>query len=954
MECGRHLNIEIITQARVTAIKGQEGNFTLTVRQSPGYVHADKCIACGRCSEVCPAGVPDEHDFFLSERKAIHIGYAQAVPLTYAIDHSACLRLNGQAKCRRCRQACPAGAIDFSQAEHTLRIQAGAVILAAGFVPFDPSGHAPWGYGTLANVITSPEMERLLSSCGPTRGHLQRPSDGQPVRSLAFLLCVGSRAQHGPGHAYCSSVCCMSSIKEAVLAKESSPSTEVTIYYSDLRTHGKGFERYFQHARDRHGIRFVRCRPHGVEAAPGDRIRIRTLSESGRQREDTVDMAVLSVGMVLPDESLALARTAAIQMGQERFAATSSFQPLRSSRRGIFVCGAFSGPRDISHAIEQGSAAAASAAELLHQARFSSWKRTVFPPQRPVDSTLRIGVFLCHCGGNIAENIDMDALARRTERMEQVTLVKQLLFGCSQDSRKEIIAEIERLGLNRVVIAACSPRSHEELFRTTLREAGLNGHLLEMANLRHQVAWVHGHDRQAATRKAADLVRMATAALRDRFPVRGEKIPVKPSALVIGGGVAGMTAALNLAGQGFSVELVEKSDRLGGNALNLNRTWNGEQVPPFVRRLTEQVNDHPGITVHLSSEVISVSGRIGQFSTTIRDRKNHRRIIGHGVTLLCTGGRRALPTEYGYAKLPQVVTALEFDALHIYGDIRVNRGTTFVFLQCVGSRDENHNYCSRVCCTHSVQSAIALKEENPERRVYILYREMRTYALRERLYHKALELGVIFINHDRFGKPQVNGHGEQVQVEVWDHVLNRPLRIIADMVILASGILPGADAADLSSLLRVTVDEDGFFQEAHPKLRPVDLPGEGLFVAGLAHGPKPLEESVCQALAAAGRAGAILARGEIQLSMLKAVVNESACDGCGLCLEACPYQAIHPVTIPGQEETRLVRVEETRCTGCGICQGSCPKKGIDVNDFTHAQLLAQIDAALEESEVRQP
>lgn len=878
---------------------------------------------------------------------AIHIAYAQAVPLTYCIDPNLCLHLNGTDNCSRCSDICPADAVDFfmSAQENTIRV--GAIIMAPGFSPYNPREKGSWGYGVLDNVITSPEMERLLSSCGPTSGRLLRPSDNRPVKQLAFIQCIGSRDPRPCGHGYCSSVCCMTAIKEAMIARENDSEPEVTVFYSDMRTHGKGFDRYFQRAGDK-GVRFVRCRPHGIEPGPKQKLRLRTINDQGRQFEEYFDMVVLSVGLEIREPTVKLARLAGIHLGPEHFASTSSFQPVLSSKKGIYICGAFSGPKNISMSIEQGSAAAAEVASLLMPARNTTTGLRHFPKEKTLKFPVKIGVFLCHCGNNISETIDLKTVRKKTAALESVSHVEEVLFGCSQDSRELIIDLVRSLGLTRIVIAACSPKSHEELFRRTIREAGLNEHLLEMANIRNQDSWVHALEPAAATDKAVDLIKMAVAAVILKRPVTANTAAVKQTALVVGGGVAGMTAAINLADQGFPVDLVEKTDRLGGNGLNLHRTWNGEHVPPYIKKLQASVLNHPGITVHFSATVLDAGGHAGNFHTTIRDRKEHRRIITHGAGIIAVGGKRSLPDEYGYGKVPGVVAAVEFDALHIYNDIRVSRGSSFVFIQCVGSRDEKHNYCSRVCCTHSVQSAIELKKEDPNRQVYILFREMRTYGLRESLYNRALELGVIFINYEQFGKPKVKSHEDRITVEVWDHILHRPLHIRADMIILASGILPNPDAARLAALFRVNIDEDGFFQEAHPKLRPVDLPTDGLFVAGLAHAPKPIEESISQALAASARAATLLSQKEIRLDAIKGVVDTKYCDGCALCIDACPYQAISPIeTIDADgEKHKLVAVDTMRCTGCGICQGTCPKRAINVIDFTYEQLTAKIEAAL--------
>ncbi len=941
-----------MTLSEVTGITGAAGDFTVTIKESPRYVDMDKCIACGACTEKCPKKVDSEYNAGTGKRKAIYVKYAQAVPLKYQIDPVSCIRLQKPGACGFCEKVCDAGAINFDDTEKTHQVNVGAVILAPGFEAYDPRPAQVWGYGVMPNVITALQLERYLSASGPTEGHLVRPSDGKPVTKVAFLQCIGSRDENLCGNGYCSSVCCMYAIKEAVIAKDHVPGLATTIFYMDMRTHGKDFDKYFERAKDESGVRFVRCRVNGIEpqGTNGD-LRIHYINEKGRQVEEYYDMVVLSVGLQTPKHVLELAETTGIQLTADKFAATSDFAPVQTSQAGIFTCGAFAGPKDIPQSVVEGSAAAAAVADLLAPARHELTTEATFPQEKDISAEdPRIGVFVCHCGSNIAGVVDVKAVEDYAATLPNVVYVERNLFSCSQDTQEQITKRIQEQNLNRIVIAACTPRTHEPLFRETLKSAGLNEYLVEMANIRNHNSWVHSKDPSHATAKAKDLVRMATAKVTYGASLQPIAVPITQTALVVGGGVAGMTAALNLAEQGFEVNLIERTETLGGNALYLKHTWSGEHIPTRVAKLVDKVLWNDRITVHKGSEVTAVDGFVGNFKSTITSRSGIATVIAHGVGIIATGGNIYSPTEYGYNEIKRVVTSIEFDKLHELKEKHIKSSKNFVFIQCVGSRESGHMYCSKVCCTHSVQSAIGLKKEDPSRNVYILYRDMRTYAQREALYRQARKMGVIFINYELHGKPLVTEDGSHVNVEVWDHVLHRPLKIKADLVILAAAIRPKTDAADLAKLYKIPVDGDGFFQEAHAKLRPVDFSTDGMFVAGIAHYPKPIEESVAQALAASARAATLLSKSQVTLDAVKATVDPDYCDGCALCVDVCPYNAITLTTIEagaeGGEGKRIISVNKAQCKGCGLCQGTCPKRGVYIAGFTMKQISSQIQAAL--------
>jgi len=624
--------------------------------------------------------------------------------------------------------------------------------------------------------------------------------------------------------------------------------------------------------------------------------------------------------------------------------------PVLTSKPGIFTCGAFAGPKDIPQSVIEGSAAAAGAGNLLATARHTLTRDKTFPAERDIScEEPKIGVFVCHCGSNIAGVVDVSAVADYAATLPGVAHVERNLFTCSQDTQDLMVNLIKEKGLNRVVVAACTPRTHEPLFRETLKAAGINEYLFEMANIRNQNSWVHAKEPAKATAKAKDLIRMAVAKVSPQFALHQLSVPVTRTALVIGGGLAGMTAALNLADQGFPVHLVEKSDQLGGFARMLDHTWKGDEIKPQLAKMSASIENHYNITLHLQSEVKEVEGYVGNFRTTVQNKAGDKTVIEHGAGIVATGGKRYRPLkEYGYGEIKGVYTGIEFDTLRKAGDVNVKEGKTFVFIQCVGSRQKDRPYCSKVCCTHSVQSAIRLKKEDATRKVYILYRDIRTYGERELLYKEARQLGVVFINYELHGKPLVKHDMAGIQVEVWDHVLHRPLFISADVVILAEAILANQDGKKIAQLFKIPVDSDGFFQEAHAKLRPVDFVTDGMFVAGLAHYPKPVEESIAQAMAASARAATLLSKESITLEAIKATVVEDNCDGCALCLDVCPFSAISLKESTDNEGkiSRRIEINKAQCKGCGLCQGTCPKRGVFVAGFSLDQINRQVAAAL--------
>ena len=906
----------------------------VTVHQSPRYIDMDKCIACGECAKRCPKKVDNEYNEGLDKRKAVYVKYAQGVPLKYVIDEANCLYfLKG--KCKACEKFCPTGAVNFEEKAKDLKIKVGSLILAPGFKAFDPTLYGgAYHYASHPDVITGLEFERLLTASGPTMGHLMRPSDHAEPKKIAFLQCVGSRDVNRCDHGYCSSVCCMYAIKEASLAQEHSHQPlEVAIFFMDMRTFGKDFEKYYEKAEAK-GIRFIRSRVHTVDPMEDGGLNIRYVTEDGQIFTEEFDLLVLSHGLEISGETVELAKRLGVEVDHYNFARTTTFAPVATSRPGIYACGVFTAPKDIPISVMEASAAASAASSKLAPARNTLVMAKAIPPERNVvGDPPRIGVFVCNCGINIGGIVRVPEVVEYARTLPFVEFVDENLFTCSQDTQTKMAEVIEANHLNRIVVAACSPRTHEPLFQETMVDTGLNKYLFEMANIRNQDSWVHSDDPDGATAKAKDLVRMAVAKVALLQPLVETTINVTPSVLVIGGGVAGLNAALSLSAQGFEVDVVEKSLELGGQASRLVHTAKREDIQAYLKELIARVQADGNITLHLGTTVQHVDGYVGNFSTRLANDVE----IAHGAALIATGAGELKPTEYLYGQDRRVLTHLELDGLFMQNDPGLNTAKSFAFIQCVGSREPERPYCSKVCCTHSVMSALEIKKRNPEAEVYILYRDMRTYGLREDLYKEARAQGVIFIRFDRENKPQVRLNGEKLQIAVFDPILQRNVTLAVDYLTLASAIVSHRDQ-ELAQMFKVPMDEDGWFLEAHQKLRPVDFATDGVFLAGIAHYPKPMEETIAQAQAAASRATTLLTSPRLQVGGVVAEVFPERCAGCGVCITVCPYQAI------ALDQNDQAVINEALCKGCGTCVASCRSGAAQLKGFTNAEVFAQIAA----------
>jgi len=930
------MNIEMITCSELKSVEGEPGNFKASLVNYPRYIDPIKCTGCGDCARHCPVTAVNQYNMGLNDRRATYIEYAQAVPLAFAIDTETCIG------CGLCEKMCLAKAIRYDDRERNTTVAVGSVILSAGSRGFDPSGLDYLGYGKYPNVVTSQEFERILSASGPYFGHLMRPLDREEPKSIAWLQCVGSRDSNRCGNGYCSSVCCMYAVKESIIAKEHAHGDlDCAIFNMDIRTFGKDYEKYYLRARDKEGVRFITARVHTITEVPetGDLI-LEYADDSGTMKQETFNMVVLSVGLQIQPDTADLAKRLNVKLNKYNFVDNDPFTPVSTSRPGIYTCGVLQGPKDIPESVAEASAAACLAGAELAEARGTEISKVEIP--EPIDvagQRPRIGIFVCNCGINIGGIVDVPAVKDYAATLPNVVFADDNLFTCSQDTQDRIKEKIIEHQLNRVIVASCSPKTHEQMFMETLEACGLNKYLFEMANIRNQNSWIHSKDPETATKKAKDLVRMSVARAATLHPLHEKKIPVIQRALVIGGGVAGMNAALGLADQGFPVVIIEKEERLGGMANRLTATIEGADVGSYLEGLIEEVTTHPQIQVLTRSLIVGFSGFKGNFTTEVLVGPGmYERKIDHGVVVLATGATEYRPKEFLYGQDQRVVTQVELSKrLKEKGAQDLNR---VVMIQCVGSRNGENPNCSRICCQSAIKNALQIKKLQPDAQVFILYRDIRTYGLLEDYYTEARKLGVLFFRFDPEDPPTVESSEAGVMVTFKDHVLDSSLRVSADLLALSAGMV-AEDTEELASIVKLARTAEGHFMEAHVKLRPVDMATEGVFVCGTAHSPKLLSESISQALAAASRATTFLSQPELTLSAVTAQVNADLCASCLICVRSCPYQ------VPRINEDGVSEIDVALCHGCGVCAAECPAKAIELNWYEDVQILSKVDALLE-------
>ncbi len=955
LDNNRHPNIEILTNTDLVNLTGYAGDFTVTLRHRPTHVDAARCINCGLCDGVCPVSLPSPFQMGLSARKAIYKMSPRALPDTYVVD-----KVPRCETCRRCEAVCPTGAVDIDEQEFEHDVRVSAVILSLGYALSDPAEYDELGFGRFPNVIHSMQYERLASRSGPTEGIVMRPSDGKLPQRIAWLQCVGSRDEK---HPYCSSICCMYATKEAMLAKQRAEGTEVDvhcqIFMMDERAFNKEFNAYYQQAQKRYGVEYTRCRISIVREDPetNDLI-LRYPDENGEFVEDRFDMLVLSVGALPPSGSRDLSNLLGIELNPYGFCATDKFAPLETSKPGIYVCGTFASPKEIAETILDAAGAAGDVMRLLsggvgggraygHEYPFLA-DLDGLPPERDVtEEEPRIGVFVCRCYPSIAGIVDTDALAGFAAALPGVVHVETTDYACLDEGQEQIGRVIEEQGINRVVVAACSHRTHESLFQRIVRQAGLNPYLFEMTNIREHCAWPHVNDPAGATRAAKELVRLSVARARLAEPVHKQIIEPVRRALVIGAGVSGMTAALNIADAGYDVALVERASGLGGNLEHIYYLAEGDNPQRLLRDLVNRVLGHRRIDVFMNAEVVSNEGSVGAFRSVVRT--TYRDVaedveVEHGVTIVATGGQEWRGDVFLLGQDERVVTSLDLEEIITHRPEQITDLNEVVFIQCVGrsTAEGEVEYCSRTCCTNTMKNALRIKLLNPDCQVVVLYKDIITYGFREEFYTEARRRGVLFVRYDEDRPPRVLKQGDgELEIVAWESSLQQEITLRPDLLSLSMAIRPAAGTPELAGVLDVPLSSEGFFMEDHLKMRPMDFTREGMFICGMAHYPKFIDECITNAQAAAGRAITILSTPQMYIGGVISVIDQEKCVGCLTCVRTCPF------TIPkvryedmGVGEIKgAAYIDPAVCTGCGTCTAECPAKAIELVAYRDEQII---------------
>jgi heterodisulfide reductase subunit A len=940
VELARHPQITLLTSASLERVSGSVGHFEATVWHQTSYVDPEKCTGCGDCARACPVEVDDLFNGRLGRRKAIYLQFPQAVPSVYTIDYARCVG------CGACDRVCAPQAISFLKRSQALTVRVSSIIVATGFDVLEPTElRKEYGYGRYANVLTALQYERILSASGPTDGKLARPSDSAAPERIAWVQCVGSRSLQG-GYPYCSKICCMYATKEALITREHAPDTQTTIFYMDLRAYGKDFQQYYQRAAE-HGVRYIRGRPAAIEEQPDQSLLVSYADTlSGEVRHEEFDLLVLSTAVIPAPENRRLAQVLGIAVDEHGFfvARDNLLAPIESSRPGIFLAGGAQGPNDIPDSVAQASGAAALAALPIHSRQPAT--EVVLPPERDVSGdAVRAGVFVCSCGKNIGGFLDVSAVTEYARQLPNVATAEMCTFACSEDAQRRIRTAVAEHNLNRVVVAACSPITHGPVFQQTCLEVGLNPSLFEMANIRNQCSWVHSANQDPATAKASDLVRMALARANQLRALPAQTVEVTPSCLVIGGGVAGMTAAITLADMGIDTYLVEREGALGGKLNTLARLAPGDVPAAEVRdQLVRAVHQRPQIQVFLGSDLREVSGYVGNFRVTLDEGPGGvSSELKVGTIIVATGFREAdLRGRYGYGDDPRVITQLELERR--LRDNRLGTPRSVVLINCAGSLEADNPACCRIGCGVSVKNARLLHQAAPEAQIFMLYRDLRVYGKgQEEAFNRMVdEVQPFRIRYDGERPPEVSGNGRGLQVTVYDTLLREELAIDADLVVLTAALRGDMQTPRLKQMLKVGSDEQDFYHEAHAKIRPLDFNSDGIYLCGADHYPRSIPDTIAQAAGAASRAAIPLLRGEVQAEPIVAEVQAAACAGCGLCVPHCPYGAMQLDQARG-----VVTIAEVLCKGCGTCVAACPSGALQQRGFSDGQVLAMIETAWE-------
>ena len=944
IETNQHPNIHVMTRTEILDANGQVGDFSVTIRHNPRYVIVDRCTNCGLCAAVCPRRLPSELQESLVTRMAIHKSAPRALPNAYYVDKGDdCL------DCRRCEQICPTNAVNLDEEPREEELRISAIILALGYRLSDAKTLEEYGFGRYSNVLHSMQYERYVSRSGPTDGMVLRPSDNKPPKRVAWLQCIGSRDQD---HPYCSSICCMYATKEAVLTKQRlGNEAHCQVFMMDERAFNKEFNAYFHQSSDKYGVVYTRCRISDIrEDSKTKDLFLRYLDAGGELHEERFDMVVLSVGVQPPGGAEELSRKLDFDLNAYGFCETDKFNPLETNQPGIYVCGAFSTPKEIAETIIDAAGAAGDVMRMFHDqlGKLPSSKEYPFlstgdfPPEIDVaGQEPRVGVFVCRCHPSIDGVVDIDRVLSRANTFRNVVYTEDVGYGCFPEGVEKIKSAVNNHKLNRVVVAGCSHRTHESLFQRTVREVGLNPYLMEMTNIREFCAWVHPDEPEKATRKATEMIRIATERSNLLQPVYKSSIDPIKRALIIGGGVAGMSAALAIADAGFNVTLVEKLDALGGNLHNINYVVEGENPQKLLRDLVNRVVANNRIDVYTRTEVVAHTGHIGAYQAILQHRSGEETIISHGVTIVAIGGRESRGTKYLQGQHPKVITQLDLEEAIAYRLDEITQLKDVVMIQCVRPEGVDQDYCSRICCTNTIKNATRIKVANPDCRVTVLYKDIITYGFREQYYTEARRRGVLFVRYDDEHEPVAEALNGKIRVSVDEPMLGRKMSFEPDLLVLSTAVVPAEGADELARVLKVPLSSEGFFLEAHIKMRPMDFMEEGIFLCGMAHYPKFIEETISHALATAARAITILSKEPLYVGGTIAVVDPDKCVGCLTCARTCPFG------IPVIDESKMgvgsivgaAYINPTLCHGCGTCTAECPAVAIQLINYLDQQVM---------------
>jgi len=944
VECARHPNITIFSYSELKKVTKKNQTFFVEILKKPRYINESKCTGCRACFEVCPIEVPNEFDENLRKRKAIYIPFPQAVPNIALIDKNVCIR------CEACSKKCDTNAINYDQSPEIVDIEVQSIIISTGYDLFNPKNITQLGYKKYENILNSLEFERLLSASGPTQGEILRLSDGKIPKHITFIQCVGSRNTRY--QSYCSKICCMYTTKEAIVTKEHHPFISISILYNDLRALGKGFREYITRGETEYGIDYIKALPGEIVEDPISKKLYVSYEDINAGKSGTLetDMVVLAPAMLPKKGTEEIAKILGVELDNNGFFKCESFSPLNTNVPGIYISGACSGPKDIPESVGEGSGGAVNALTTKNmEKKLIQYKEEITEEQYAVQP--KIGVFICHCGVNIGGVINIKEVVEYTKTLNNVAYVMENLYTCSEDTQKIIKEKIVELKLNRVIVASCTPSTHEQLFRNTCEEAGLNPYLFDLANIREQCSWVHQREPLKATEKAKDIIRMYVARAQYSKPLTKLKINVIPNALVIGGGISGLYASKIIADKGFKVYLIEKEDELGGVIKNLYSIYPENKKPSdLLNPIISEILGHKNIEVLTQTHIANITGSIGNFKiSTVRNNKES--IIEAGTIIVAIGAKESKPIGlYGYKENKNVITQADFENYLKKGEIKNDQKIVVILCAGVG-KAEKITYCSSICCMEAFKNALIIKNQYPDSQIIIFYQNICVFGKGEELYREVRESGIQFIKYNQKNDIQLDFSNEnQVKVSVLNILLNEKIQFTADKIVLATPIIPSDDTEKLSKLLRVPLAYNGFFLEAHVKHRPLDFSNEGIFLCGTCQSPKSISECIAQASGAAARALIPLMKGEIASEAIISEVNPDICIGCEICEIHCPYGAIR--VEKDENDDLKSRVNPSLCKGCGICAASCPVGAITMRHFTNEQILSMVKTAKEKSTLK--